>query len=77
MSDRHFWGRDSYEENSLEAYRDFLVAPDGTYGHPSIIQPPRDLSEGALERARVAMTFGLRDHRFTNLVARFRRVMRW
>ena len=74
MSGRNYWGRDEYEENSLEAHRDFMVARDGEYGHPSIIQPPRHLSEGALERARAAMTFGPRHHRFANLVARFSRL---
>ena len=76
MSNRHYWGRDSYEENSLEAYRDFMVAPDGTYGHPSIDRGPRELSEGWFEKARAAMTWGS-DARFANLVARFGRAMRW
>ena len=73
---RNYWGCDSYEENSLEAYRDFMVAPDGTYGRPDLDQGPRDLSEGAIERARAALTFGPRDHRFANWVARFNRCMR-
>ena len=74
----HYWGRDdgAYEENSLEAHRDFMVAPDGTYGHPSIDQGPRHLGEGTIDRARAALTFGPRDHRFANLVARFNNFMR-
>ena len=44
---------------------------------PSIDQGPRELSEGALERARAMMTFGPRDHRFQRLVSLFGRFMAW
>jgi hypothetical protein len=48
----------------------------GEWGRPDMDQGPRELSEGALERARAALTFGPRDHRFANLVARFNKFMR-
>ena len=73
MSRRHYWGRESYEENSLEAHRDFMVAPDGTYGHPSIDRGPRHASDGLIERARAALRWG-NDTRFSGLVARFSRL---
>ena len=76
MSNRQYWGRDEYEENSLEAHRDFMIARDGTFGRPDLDQGPRELSENALERARAAMTFGPRDHRFANLVNLFSRMLR-
>ena len=75
---RNYWGRDDgYEQNSLEAYRDFMVAPDGTYGHPSRDLGPRELSDGALERARAALTFSGPDTRFSNIMRRFSRFMAW
>ena len=75
MSNRNYWGRDEYEAKFLEAYRDFMVAPDGTYGHPSRDQGPRELSDGALERARAMMTWGS-NGRFERLVARFNTFMK-
>jgi hypothetical protein len=76
MSDRHYWGRDSYEENSLEAYRDFMVAREGTYGRPDLDQGPRNMSAGAIERARAMMTWGS-DSRLRSLAAQFNKFLKW
>ena len=72
-----YWGRDELEENSLEAHRDFMIAPDGTYGHPSINQGPRQASDGLIDRARAALTFSRGDGRFEMLMSRFARRMRY
>ena len=52
-----------------------MIAPDGTFGHPSLDQGPRHLSDGnAEDRTRAALSWG-NDARFLGLVARFSRLV--
>ena len=66
------WDRIREHEDGL---RDdsFYCAAHGTYGHPDIVQGPRHASDGLLDRARQALSWGA-DTRFGGLVARCSRL---
>ena len=57
-------------------YNSFSICPPGTFGHPDVFAGERQPSEGWLERAREALSFGS-NSRFEMIARSIDQILRW